>query len=79
MSKWSWQARFRHIEEAVHMMNELEDMPSWDDLTLEEALEIARDVAELNDEVNGDWDFCPYDKQQYMKAKRFIEDFSSGR
>lgn len=75
MAKWSWQARFRHIEEACHMMNELEDMPEWDDLTLEEAIEICRDVMEFNDDVNGDWEHGTYDKQQYMKAMRFIRDF----
>ena len=75
MAKWSWQARFRHIEEAVNMLNELDDMPVWEDLSLKDALDIVRDVAELYDEENGDWSE-PYEKAQHRKAMKFIKDFS---
>jgi hypothetical protein len=61
------------------MMNDLDDMPSWEELALDQALEIMEDIMELNDEVNGDWENEPTAKRTYMQAKRFIEDFSSGR
>ncbi len=75
MAKWGYKARLAKIHEACYMMAELEEMPTWDDLTLEEAVEIAKDVAEHCDEENGDWD-DPECKADYRKAIKFLKDFA---
>lgn len=72
--KWGWKTRLKHIEEVCYMMANLDDMPTWDTLTLDEAIAMVKDVINTHDEDNGDWD-NPQERTDYNRAVRWLDEF----
>lgn len=74
--KWGWKARLAKIDEVCYAIANLDNMPEWDDLTLQEAIGIVKDVAELCDEDNGMWEYNPTAKRDYKKCIKWLNDFA---
>lgn len=72
--KWNWKTRLKHINEVCYMMANLDDMPTWETLTIEEAAVIVKDVVSTHDNENGDWD-NPQERADYYKAVKWLEEY----